>query len=78
MVCHEVAMKFRMIELGYRSTPDYPYDYRIELIEYGLDEQERMHDWLDQSKIPHTSAGRNGNVLYMRKREAMWFSLIWS
>jgi hypothetical protein len=28
-------MKFRMIHLGYRQTPDYPYDYRIELVEYG-------------------------------------------
>ncbi len=71
-------MKFRMIFLDYKSTLDYPYDYRIELIEYGLDEKEKMFDWLDQLKIPHTIAGRKGNVLYLCKREAMLFSLRWS
>ena len=71
-------MKFRMAHLGYRSTPDYPYDYRIELIEYGLDEQESMYDWIKRLNIPCTSAGRNGNVLYMREKEAMMFALKWS
>jgi hypothetical protein len=72
-------MKFNMINLGYRATPDYPYDYRIELIEYSLTEREQLTTWLKELKIPHTTAGWNtGSVLYMRKREAMWFTLRWS
>lgn len=72
-------MKFRMINLGYKQTPDYPYDYRIELIEYGLVERERLAYWLEDQKIPYTSAGWNtGSVLYMRKSHAMWFALRWS
>jgi hypothetical protein len=72
-------MKFRMINLGYRATPDYPYDYRIELVEYGIEEREQLGNWLKEQKIPHTTAGLNtSSVLYMRKREAMWFAMRWS
>ncbi len=72
-------MRFRMIELGYRVTPDYPYDYRIELIEYSSNERERLTTWLKELKIPHTTAGWNtGSVLFMRKNDAVTFALRWS
>lgn len=72
-------MKFRVIPLGYRQTPNYPYDYRIELVEYGVDEREQLGLWLRDLKIPHTTAGWNtGSVIYMRKEHAMWFTLRWS
>ncbi len=72
-------MRFRMIELGYRVTPDYPYDYRIELIEYSSNERERLTAWLRELKIPHTTAGWNtGSVLFMRKNDAAMFALRWS
>lgn len=72
-------MKFRMINLGYRATPDYPYDYRIELIEYSSNERERLTTWLKELKIPHTTAGWNtGSVLFMRKNDAVTFALRWS
>ena len=72
-------MKFRMINLGYRATPDYPYDYRIELIEYSSNERERLTNWLKELKIPHTTAGWNtGSVLFMRKNDAVTFALRWS
>ncbi len=72
-------MKFRMVNLGYRGTPDYPYDYRIELTEYETEERKQLTEWLRELQIPHTTAGWNtGSVLYMRSREAMWFALRWS
>lgn len=72
-------MKFRMINLGYRATPDYPYDYRIELVEYSSNERERLTTWLKELKIPHTTAGWNtGSVLFMRKNDAVTFALRWS
>ena len=72
-------MKFRMINMGYRQTPDYPYDYRIELVEYGVEEREQLGLWLRDLKIPHTTAGWNtGSVIYMRGKDAMWFALRWS
>lgn len=71
-------MKFRIIHLGYRSTPDYPYDYRIELTEYNTDERDRLTEWLNNNKIPHTTAGRNtGSVLYMKSDDADAFKLVW-
>jgi hypothetical protein len=72
-------MKFRMIHLGYRQTPDYPYDYRIELVEYGLEEREQLGLWLQDLKIPHITAGWNtGSVIYMRAKDASHFALRWS
>lgn len=72
-------MKFRMINLGYRSTPDYPYDYRIELLEYGLDERQRLGQWLQDLAIPHTVVGREpSGVIYLRHEHAMMFALRWS
>ena len=73
-------MKFRMINLGYRSTPDYPYDYRIELVEYATREREQLTRWLNEQNIPHTTAGRwyTSSVIYMREREATLFALRWS
>ncbi len=72
-------MKFRMIELGYRVTPDYPYAYRIELVDYSIEEREQLGHWLKEQKIPHTTAGWNtDSVLYLGEREAMWFLLRWS
>ena len=72
-------MKFRMINLGYRQTPDYPYDYRIELVEYETAEREHLTTWLKELAIPHTTAGWNtGSVLYMRKQDAMMFALRWA
>lgn len=72
-------MKFRMINLGYKSTPDYPYDYRIELVEYDTREREQLSLWLEELKIPHTTAGWNtGSVIYMPERGATLFALKWS
>lgn len=72
-------MKFRMISLGFSSTPDYPYDYRIELIEYGVKEREQLGIWLKELNIPHTTAGWNtGSVIYMKKDDAVVFALRWS
>jgi hypothetical protein len=72
-------MKFRIVPLGYRSTPDYPWDYRIELVEYHLHEQESLHDWLRESNIKHISAGWNtGSVIYMKAQDADMFVLRWA
>ena len=72
-------MKFRLIHLGYRQTPDYPYDYRIELVDYKTKEREDLSNWLEDNRIPHVSAGWNtGSVLYMKKQDAMMFALRWA
>ena len=72
-------MKFRIIPLGYRSTPDYPWDYRIELVEYGTKEREDLGNWLEDNKIPHVTAGWNtGSVIYMKARDANMFALKWA
>lgn len=75
MVRTEVVMKFRMINMGYRQTPDYPYDYRIELFEYSFEERKELGLWLEDLKIPHTTTG---SVIYMRKKDATIFILRWS
>ena len=68
-----------MINLGYRSTPDYPYDYRIELLEYGLDERQRLGQWLQDLAIPHTVVGRDtSGLVYLRHEHARLFSLRWA
>ena len=65
-------MKFRLIHLGYRQTPDYPYDYKTK-------EREDLSNWLEDNRIPHVSAGWNtGSVLYMKKQDAMMFALRWA
>lgn len=72
-------MKFRMAHLGYRQTPDYPYDYRIELTEYTTREREDLSNWLEDNRIPHTTAGWNTNsVIYLKDRDAVLFALRWS
>ena len=72
-------MKFRMAHLGYRQTPDYPYDYRIELLEYAAREREDLTNWLEDNRIPHVTAGWNtGSVIYLKQKHAMWFALRWS
>jgi len=72
-------MKFRMINLGYRQTPDYPYDYRIELVEYGFEERQELTNWLKEQNILHTTAGWNtGSVIYMREPDATLFALRWA
>ena len=68
-------MKFRMINMGYGQTPDYPYDYRIELFDYGFEKRKQLGLWLEDLKIPHTTAGR---VIYMREKDASHFVLMWS
>ena len=68
-------MKFRMINMGYRQTPDYPYDYRVELVEYGLEERKQLILWLGDLKIPYTTTG---SVIYMREKDAAHFALRWS
>jgi hypothetical protein len=72
-------MKFRMAHLGYRQTPDYPWDYRIELIEYHLHEREQLADWLADHNIEHITAGWNtGSVIYMRAQDANLFAMRWA
>lgn len=68
-------MKFRMINMGYRQTPDYPYDYRIEILESGFEERKQLGLWLKDLKIPHTTTG---SVIYMQKKDATWFALRWA
>ena len=68
-------MKFRMINLGYRQTPDYPYDYRIELFDYGFEERAQLGLWLADLKIPHTTTD---SVIYLGEKYATWFALRWS
>lgn len=69
-------MKFNMVNLGYRSTPDYPYDYRIEIFDYSPTEWSDIHSWIYESRMPHTLAGR-GDVIYLRKNDATLFALRW-
>jgi hypothetical protein len=72
-------MKFRMAHLGYRQTPDYPWDVRIELIEYNTREREDLSNWLEDLKIPHITAGWNtGSVIYLKAKHATWFTLKWT
>ena len=72
-------MKFRMANLGYRNTPDYPYDYRIELLEHDFDELKALNDWLRDNNVKHTLAGWNpGSVIYLQEADAIIFRLTWS
>jgi hypothetical protein len=72
-------MKFRMAHLGYRQSPDYPWDYRIELIEYGIEERERLTEWLNDHNIKHIPAGGNtSSVIYMRAQDANLFAMRWA
>jgi hypothetical protein len=72
-------MKFRMVNLGYCQSPDYPWDYRIELIEYELHEREQLTDWLTDHNIEHITAGWNtGSVLYMKEQDATMFAVRWT
>jgi hypothetical protein len=68
-------MKFRMIDMGYRQSPDYPYNYRIELFDYGFEERRQLSLWLNDLKIPHTTTG---SVIYLGEKYANWFALRWS
>ena len=72
-------MKFRMVTINYRSTPDYPWNYRIELTEYSLKERAKLTEWLERSNIQHIAAGWNlGSVLYLKEQDADLFALKWS
>jgi hypothetical protein len=72
-------MKFHMVHLGYRETPDYPYGYRIELFDYSFREREDITNWLEDNRIPHVTVGWNlDNCIYLKKRDAMMFALRWA
>jgi len=71
-------MKFRMARLSGLS-PDYPWDYRIELIEYHLHERERLGDWLANNCVDHITTSRTaGSVIYMKESDALMFALRWT
>jgi hypothetical protein len=68
-----------MIDLGFTTLPDYPYDYRIELTDYETEERDQLTVWLKDHAIPHTTAGWNtGSVIYMRAQDAIMFALRWA
>ena len=69
-------MKIRLVDLGFIPSLRYPYDYRVELVEYRIDEPARMFQWLKDNEIPHTCAG-TGNVFYLTKKDASLFALAW-
>lgn len=71
-------MKFNIVNLGYKSTPDYPYDYRIEILEYKVQEKEWLEDWLFDHNIPHIIVGYRADVYYLRKEHATMFALRWA
>lgn len=68
-------MKFRMINMGYCQTPDYPYDYRIELFACSFEERKELGLWLEDLKIPHTTTG---SVIYLGEKYASHFALRWA
>jgi hypothetical protein len=78
-------MKFRMISLATVKKPHspnlpYPYEYRIELVEYSLEERLRLASWLSDIGVPqNTVLGWNtGSIIYLREEHAVLFSLTWS
>lgn len=71
-------MKFRILNLGYVSCPKYPYNFRIEITECSLDEIVQLDQWLDEHEIPHTRAGFNYGVFYLKDTDADMFVLKWS
>lgn len=73
-------MKFRVIHLeGYTQSPDYPYNYRIELVQYRVEEIKQLKEWLRELNIPppHTKP-EWGSVIYLRESDAALFVLRWS
>lgn len=73
-------MKFRVIHLeGHKQPSDFPYNYRIELVEYGLEELKQLKRWLQELNIPlpHTTTDW-GSVIYLRESDATMFILRWS
>lgn len=71
-------MKFNVVNLGYKSTPDYPYSHRIEMVTYTLAELDNMYDWIIDNKIPATSIGYRGNVIYLQEKDITLFLLKWA
>ena len=72
-------MKFRMIKLGYKQTPDYPYDYRIELVQYRVEEVKQLKEWLRELNIPPPHTNPNwASAFYLRESDAALFVLRWS
>lgn len=70
-------MKYNMVPLGYRCTPDYPYNYRVELVEFSKEELNQLDMWLRDANIPHTRVGWPG-VVYLHQQDAPVFALRWS
>ena len=73
-------MKFRVINFeGYTQSPDYPYKYRIELVQYRVEELKQLKEWLRELNIPppHTKPDW-GSVIYLRESDAALFILRWS
>jgi hypothetical protein len=68
-------MNFRVIPLNYTKCPDYPYDYRIELLSYLREELDGLWQWLGDNRVPHT---RVGSVVYLREADALVFLLKWA
>jgi len=56
-------MKIRLVDLGFIPSLRYPYDYRVELVEYRIDEPARMFQWLKD----------NENTTYLRRHGANVF-----
>lgn len=74
-------MKFRVINLeGYKQSPDYPYKYRIELVQYRVEELKQLKEWLRELNIlpPHNTSDW-GSVIYLKEsKDAALFVLRWS
>ena len=73
-------MKFRVIHLeGYIQSPDDPYDYRIELVQYRVEELKQLKEWLRELNIlpPHNTSDW-GSVIYLKESDAALFVLRWS
>lgn len=68
-------MKFNTVNLGNRMLPDYPYNYRIEILECSVFDLHNLREWLIESQIACTFAG--AHVLYLKKDDLALFALKW-
>ena len=73
-------MKFRVIHLeGYKQSSNYPYDFRIELVKYSLEELKQLTEWLRELNIPPPYLTTDwGSVIYLRESDATMFILRWA
>ena len=73
-------MKFRVIHLeGHKQSSDYPYKYRIELVQYRVEELKQLKEWLRELNIsPPRPTSDWGSVIYLRESDAALFVLRWS